>query len=352
MDAVYERAKVRPPTDAERAEGESRIDMCLVGWILPTLAVTCSPEQSLAVLDRLEKWIALAGRLYLGVESCLAQGFKFEANRLPERVEGHREARDRLIELCRLCLGMDYARWWYSRISLLQALALWAQGRDREERRELMAIVQPWTADGVHPFLAEAARLSMRAIDRQDAARHVWIDEAGTAAKIGPRAKSAESGSSSGLWIPQAVGWHSLDKRAQRLLGDLFLLLNLIERADPAERERRRRESCDHDPVLPACLSTPVEAGRGLFAERPAEGSACADGCVYGLCPYPPKEDRPFRGELSEGFCRRQRSLLSGVRVRRPQWQRTEEVWQLAKRRSHLRYRRELWAALERRGGI
>ena len=38
-------------------------------------------------------------------------------------------------------------------------------------------------------------------------------------------------------------------------------------------------------------------------------GVSCVDGCVFELCPYPPKGIQP-RVEMSEAFCRRQLTLL------------------------------------------
>jgi hypothetical protein len=327
-------------------------DLGLIGWILPTLAASGSEEQSREVCGMLARWIALTGRLHLGVESCLAQGFKFEANRLPARTVAP-EVRARLIALAAQFLDEGHARWWYSRIALVHSFALWSQKTDRQRRQELKSLVRPWTRKGVPPLLAEAARLSMRAINRNDPVPYVWIDEAGTAAKIGPRPRSANTASSTGLWITPAIGWHSLGRRAQRLLGDLFLLLNLVERDSRDEREQRRLRSCTVDHDLPACLRGPVPEGRGLFGDCQAgEDSACSGACQYGLCPYPPKRTRPFRGELSEAFCRRQRTLLSPLVIRRPPWQRPERPWQLGRRRGQIRYRRELWRDLERRGSI
>ena len=46
-------------------------------------------------------------------------------------------------------------------------------------------------------------------------------------------------------------------------------------------------------------------------------GSNCKRGCLFDLCPYPPKGAKSYRAELSEAFCRRQRALVSGGAVRR-----------------------------------
>jgi hypothetical protein len=52
-------------------------------------------------------------------------------------------------------------------------------------------------------------------------------------------------------------------------------------------------------------------------------GSNCHRGCPFELCPYPPKGEQNYRAELSEAFCRRQHSLMTGgwVRRRAAPWQ-------------------------------
>jgi hypothetical protein len=46
-------------------------------------------------------------------------------------------------------------------------------------------------------------------------------------------------------------------------------------------------------------------------------GSHCTPGCLFELCPYPPKGEKSYRVELSEAFCRRQQALVSRSAVRR-----------------------------------
>jgi hypothetical protein len=46
-------------------------------------------------------------------------------------------------------------------------------------------------------------------------------------------------------------------------------------------------------------------------------GSHCTNGCLFELCPYPPKGEKSYRAELSEAFCRRQHDLLGRGAVRR-----------------------------------
>ena len=115
------------------------------------------------------------------------------------------------------------------------------------------------------------------------------------------------------LWIPPSAGWSALNGRAQQLVADVLLARNLAERGDlPHERERRLRRSNRDD--LPPCITRYREALEpGLTvgtAVTIVPGVSCVDGCVFELCPYPPKGGLP-RVELSEAFCRRQLILLT-----------------------------------------
>ena len=147
------------------------------------------------------------------------------------------------------------------------------------------------------------------------------------------------------LWISPAVGWFALDPRAQQLVGDIIILLNLAERemgrehAARMQRETRLRQVGNK---LPLCLTEP--GGREhLQVERTGEsgaapGSACMAGCPVRLCPLPPKGQQLFRGELSEMFCRSQHTHLTGRRGERAPWQ-----------REHLSEMRAFWTNMEKR---
>jgi hypothetical protein len=103
------------------------------------------------------------------------------------------------------------------------------------------------------------------------------------------------------------------------------LLLNLAERGEqPRDRERRLKRSNRDD--LPPCITHyrhALEPGLTVgTAASSAPGTSCVDGCVFELCPYPPKGLQP-RVEMSEAFCRRQQTLLTrnSVGRRRAPWQ-------------------------------
>jgi hypothetical protein len=144
--------------------------------------------------------------------------------------------------------------------------------------------------------------------------RYCWIDEGGVIAQVGSRSfyKPAAHGKQR-LWIPPSAGWAALDGRAQRLVADVLLLLNLAERGENLrDRERHLRRSNRQD--LPPCITHHREALEpGLTiatASASAPGTSCVDGCAFQLCPYPPK-GAPLNVEMSEAFCRRQQHLLA-----------------------------------------
>jgi hypothetical protein len=99
----------------------------------------------------------------------------------------------------------------------------------------------------------------------------------------------------------------------------VLLLLNLAERGEPSDRNRRLQRTNRHD--LPPCLAgnrSPLDPSRTVGMAATSEpGSNCRRGCPFELCPYPPKGEENYRIELSEAFCRRQHTLMSGASVRR-----------------------------------
>ena len=146
------------------------------------------------------------------------------------------------------------------------------------------------------------------------------------------------------LWIPPSAGWAPLHPRAQQLLADVLLLLNLTERgARPSDRTRRLQRTSRND--LPPCLSkdrSPLDPTRTVAtAETSVPGSNCAVGCPFDLCPYPPKGELSYRLELSEAFARQQQALIGSkpiVRKTAP-WQANrprelKKFWKQMRRRA------------------
>ena len=308
-------------------------------WLAPMLVGSVTDRRSTGqqrqVRDNLRRWlrfVAQPGRdaaehgLHLSLEVALAQGFKHAANR--RRRHGYAEARTYLAEQAREMLRGT--RFWFSRLTLVHALCLWslpdepgsrqlAGGRDVDHR----ALIDNWLtiADGQaeHPFVLEARRLAMWALHTGQPERFIWIDESGIVGRVGSRPANPGSRRKHNLWIPPSTGWTALHPRAQQLVADVLLLLNLAERGDPTERERRLRRTDRNR--LPPCLAgdrSPLDSSRTIGMARSSEpGSNCKDGCPFELCPYPPKGEQSYRVELSEAFCRRQQALMNGTGVRR-----------------------------------
>jgi hypothetical protein len=319
-------------------------------WVAPMLAGTVGGRGSAAAdrllvedtRDDLAQWLRHVGRagrrpseedLPISLEIALAQGFKYVANIRPAHPEAGRGARMYLAEQALEMLKS--AHFWFSQLTLMHALCLLdlsegpkQPGDNYGARPE--AIVRHWldvagreradaggskgTAPAPHPFVREAATLCVYALRTGRPQRYLWIDESGVIGQVGSRNLSGESAfRQHGLWIPPSAGWTALNERAQQLVADVLLLLNLADRGEqPGERERRMRRSNRAD--LPPCITRyrdALEPARTVgTAVSSVPGVSCVDGCAFELCPYPPKGVQP-RVEMSEAFCRRQQTLLN-----------------------------------------
>jgi hypothetical protein len=308
-------------------------------------------EQARADLARWLRHVGRDGRrpgeedLPISMEIALAQGFKYAANRRPAYPDVRREVRMYLAEQALEML--KGTRYWFSQLTLVQALCLLnlsdepRQPVDKYGARP-EAIVQHWldvagreSTDrdrqaglpaGPHPFVREAAQLAVLALKTGLLQRYLWIDESGVVGQVGSRrAGEATAQRRHRLWIPPSAGWTALNGRAQQLVADVLLLLNLADRGDqPRDSERRLKRANRGD--LPPCITryrASLEPGRTVgTATSSAPGTSCVDGCAFELCPYPPKGVQP-RVEMSEAFCRRQQTLLirNSLSRRRAPWQ-------------------------------
>jgi hypothetical protein len=231
---------------------------------------------------------------------------------------------------------------------LLHALTLWelpdgasAAPGPEDHGFDPAEQVRQWLAlpDGVpqHPFVEAAAELCVWALITRRPDRFLWIDESGVSAHVGSQTAGDGEVRKHQLWIPPSTGWSTLHPRAQQLLADVMLLLNLAGRGDwPKDRLRRLHRTARPD--LPPCLTKdrrPLDPGRSLVRTAAAyAGSNCRDDCAFELCPYPPSGLDGYRPELSEAFCRGQLTLLSRSRWRslaRPEarWQRGTDLAEL-----------------------
>ncbi|MEU0191834.1 NACHT domain-containing protein [Streptomyces afghaniensis] len=340
-------------------------------WMLPMLLGSVDDSHRDEARERLIKWLGhldprrTGGNpdMPLAFETALAQGFKFAANRRKRHPHTYAGSRDDLIRQAETVL--QQSRCWYAQLSLLQALCLWelpdsvghrdrngdlmaGQGNHHDGTRRLPAAiggttavrtVERWlsmagtvnTAPGqsgmngdsprrhLHPFVSEAGDLVALALETGQPERFMWIDEKGVADTIGSRTGSAGEYRKHNLWIPPSVGWSTLDGRAQRLVADVLVMLNLVERGGhPDEVEERMARAEQPGMPLPPCIRTDREPlrpdSRASTSAPPPPGSTCLPDCKFQFCPYPPRG--VLRGEIREPFCRQQQALLPG-RVRR-----------------------------------
>ena len=353
----HERAVSAMSQALKSEEAERR--MSVEAWLIPML-VGSDTSRDVSEEDRasarLNRWLELVGKgMPLSIEAALAQGFKYAANRRPEGDLGSAERQAELVERAEEMLKK--AEFWFSRLTLLQALCLWRlAGTARQPiesldpRRDVESRVMHWIGwpdtREEHRFVLEAAKLVMDAIHTGRPERYIWIDESGVTTKVGSASPQSRMDAVHKLWIPQSSGWLILHPRAQQLVADVLILLNLAERGATGEA-RERRLKLINIPKLPHCLCDErddylrpfVPPGAG---SSPAHG--CKTGCPVGLCPYPSKRDQPYRVELSEAFCRNQRELVG-------RWGRPgpgSAPWQDASRTEL----RTFWTAMEERARV
>lgn len=340
-------------------------------WMIPMLLGSVDEAHRDEARERLTRWLRHldpnftggAPDLPLALEAALAQGFKYAANRRKRHPHAYPAGRADLIRQAETVL--QQSRCWYAQLTLLQALCLWelpdsvglherdteatAGKGDHDGRRRLsrtmggataVQTVERWLSmagtvnrppghTGVngdsarrplHPFVAEAGDLVALALETGQPERFLWIDEKGVADTVGARTGNAEVYRKHSLWIPPSVGWSTLDARAQRLVADVLVMLNLVERdGHPDEVEERMARAEQTGMPLPPCIRSdraPLRPDlRAGISDPPAPGSTCLPDCAFQLCPYPPRGCVP-RGEIREPFCRQQQALLPG-RVRR-----------------------------------
>jgi len=335
----------------EEEEEETQRKNIMRAWVVPMLvgSVTSShSEEAKRLLRELLGFVHGQNqrpdreRSGLSIEIALAQGFKYAANRRREHPQARDDARAHLREQTKEML--DACRFWFTRLTLIQALTLWhlpddANGRPGfQPKPDYKALVAHWSgaqshrrrgSRNEHPFVAEACRLAVRALETGRPERYMWIDESGVVSRVGSSPAKPHSRRKHNLWIPPSTGWTALNARAQQLVADVLLLLNLAERGRPLDRDRRLlHTNANH---LPPCIAedrSPLDPGRLLgMAGDFDPGSNCKEACQFGLCPYPSKGQQYYRQELSEAFCRRQQRLLTSWPFRPAPWQEMPARW-------------------------
>jgi hypothetical protein len=360
-----------PVCEKERLERVSRLPSrsttvsssakIISAWLAPMLAGSGNAtgsgqsgdlaKQAQADLDQWLRHIGRYGRrsgeedLDITLEIAVAQGFKHAANRRPAHAGARPETRMHLAERAlEMLKGTEY---WFSQLTLIQALCLLSLSDQPKQPADQHgakpeAIVHHWldvagrestnrnqptdVPTEPHPFVREAAQLAVLALKTGKPQRYLWIDESGVVGQVGSRkASGGTTYRTHRLWIPPSAGWTALNGRAQQLVADVLLLVNLADRGDqPQDSERRLKRSNRYD--LPPCITRyRPSLGPGLTvgtATSAAPGTSCVDGCAFELCPYPPKGAQP-RVEMSEAFCRRQQTLLTrrSLNRRKAPWQ-------------------------------
>jgi NACHT domain/Trypsin-like peptidase domain len=334
-DTLPPRADIPGLEEDQAPEDRAWNEGVVRAWLAPLLVGSVTNRKS-AANKNLEQWLQYLGKsthtraepgLCLSLEIALAQGFKHAANRRRRHPHAQMEAQAYLAEQAREMLRDS--RFWFTRLTLLHAMCLWSLRDERPGQRDrrhvdYRALVNYWVTFrlGVrqHPFVKEAGKLAALALETGHPERFIWIDESGLITKVGARPINLRAPCQRNLWIPPSTGWTTLDPRAQQLVADVNLLLNLAERGGRPSERNRRLHRIDR-PDLPPCLDedrSPLDPTRTVgTAETLVPGSNCKDGCPFGLCPYPSKGETSYRTELSEAFCRSQQALISGGSIRR-----------------------------------
>jgi len=344
---------VRPSrtVHAASSDGEGQWAQQVSAWLAPLLVSSIGaaggdhgPGSVYETAEQyLKRWCARVpqaghggGSLTISQEIALAQGFKYAANRR----YGQAHSRPAVVgQLQQEALEMlKHARYWFSQLTLIQALCLWeiqaddwtAGGQDGNPD----AIVNHWLeeiSDGqardgrsdrrIHPFVEAAAVLAAQALETGHPERFLWMDESDLVTRVGSSQEVTDAQARRhDQWIQPSMGWSGLDRRAQQLVADVLLLLNLAERGEQPGKIEQWLERANRD-ILPPCirrdrLALKPDRTVGTAASNPP-GSSCLNGCPFDLCPYPPKGQQPHRAELSEAFCRHQYMLVRRARIRR-----------------------------------
>ncbi len=274
-------ASLTRPTPDDR--GEPFDGLKAVAWTLPSLRSVAG----LGALDRRlatyhDQLLSYASTLSAqrGLEAAIAQGLKLDAMQKPFLPN------DPLaLELLRP--GSSRARFWYSRVLLLQALTIRYPYDPTPEVLELISVGQ----SDEHVFVREVAQRCQRALERGRPSSLLFED----------------------LIDATSRAPHGEDMLTVQLIGDIVLSLNLNEYGTPSAREAFGTEH-----RLPACISKSQDRREVLMYQAPHpecpftryQSGAC-------LCPYTYDAPEPAnRRELSRAFCRHLR-----LHARRSPWQ-------------------------------
>jgi hypothetical protein len=255
-----------------------------VAWVLPMLrSSACSDSLKAELTDVQHKLLEYAGLSERGdvltfqrvLESSIAEGLKLDAAQNQERPVDP-------VAFAMLEDKSARARFWFSRVLLLQALTL----RSKSAPDRIRAALRARQTDE-HEFVRRTAKACLQALPKDPSENT-------------PRAPSTE-------WLFEDVGEfvgkapRGTAPEVCQLVGDMALALNLNEYGTPATRKKFGEAK-----KLPACLSSSLDRSRLVVVAKvdPAVKCPFADDSAC-LCPYtfeaPPGA---IRRELSRAFCR------------------------------------------------
>jgi HEAT repeat protein len=276
----YAASLARPSADDR---GEPFDGLKAVGWMLPSLRSVAG----LGALDRRlgsyqDRLLSYASTLSTqrGLEAAIAQGLKLDAMQKPFLPNDP-------LALQLLGPGPSRARFWYSRVLLLQALTIRYPYDRTPDALELISAGQ----SDHHVFVREVAQRCLRALEGGGPSSLLFED----------------------LIDATSRAPHGEDMLTVQLIGDIVLSLNLNEYGSPAAREAFGTEN-----RLPACIGKSQDRREVLMYLAPLpecpfarhQSGAC-------LCPYTYDAPEPAnRRELSRAFCRHLR-----LHARRSPWQ-------------------------------
>jgi hypothetical protein len=251
--------------------GEPFDGLKAVAWMLPSLRSVAG----LGALDRQlgtyqARLLSYADTLSVqrGLEASIAQGLKLDAVQKPFLPN------DPLaLELLRP--GKSRADFWFSRVLLLQVLAI---RYPYDPAPEALALITAGLADD-HVFVREVAQRCLQTLEGSRPPSLLFAD----------------------LTDATSRAPHGEDMLTVQLIGDIVLALNLNEYGTPAARQAFGRED-----RLPGCVSASHDR-REVLMYLPSQ-TECpfaryqTGGC---LCPYTYDAPDPAnRRELSRAFCR------------------------------------------------
>jgi hypothetical protein len=264
----YQRVHPKPAEDDRHEPFQT---LRAAAWALPCLRRSATGAEAATLVRYQESLSKLANALseHRGLEASIAQGLKLDA------MWHHADPPDPLA-LQMLEPGPKRAQFWYSRVLLLHAVTRRSicnhHSLDATARmREL------WEDRTEHPFVREAARLCLTALETGKWEPYIPIDITEIAAGMDG----------------------DLPLETKQLIGDIVLALNLNDQASAAARIKFG--TCDE---LPQCLEKSDSRGEILGRDPPYTDCPFHDGTAC-LCPHtydPPSGG--IRRELSRAFCR------------------------------------------------